>query len=202
MADKEFCIRACFDGPKATSLCRHTFDELGCTWNMPAHYPENGFEVCHTENAEDVAFYDGKEYHQKDGPPPDPHPAPKYLDCKPIEEKELYGEVIGNPFGNGNSTYKPYTGDISHSPPAGTGGGVSVNGTKAGGSTPSNANGPGAGMVGTSGGPTKNGTGAGASSSSSKPTSKNAAISVVASERIGYAFLALVTGLFAGCVFL
>lgn len=30
MGATDFCIRACFDGNRATSLCRHTYDELGC----------------------------------------------------------------------------------------------------------------------------------------------------------------------------
>lgn len=40
MSDTEFCFRACYDGDRATSLCRHTYDTLGCRFNMPANYPD------------------------------------------------------------------------------------------------------------------------------------------------------------------
>ena len=205
MADKEFCVRACYDGPDAWSLCRHTFDELGCAWNMPAHYPTDTFEVCHTENAQDIAFYNGKEYHQKDGPAPDPHPAPKYLGCQPIQEKDLYGQISAGAFTNGNATYTPYSGTLDHSSPANAGG-VAVNnsginagaqaGTHAGGA--SNGSASGSGATGAS----NNKGSSGSSSSTQKPTSTNAAVSVETSRQIGVAFVSLVTALLAGCMFL
>lgn len=176
---------------------------------MPAHYPTNSFEVCHTENAQDIAFYNGVEYHQKDGPPPDPHPAPKYLDCKPIQEKDLYGEISAGAFSSGNATYTSYNGPLDHSSPANAGG-VAVNnpGTNAGAqagaaSNSSNSNAVNNGGSGAmAGAGASNHSGSGGSATSQKPTSTNAAVSVETSRQIGMAFVALVTGLLAGCIFL
>lgn len=160
---------------------------------MPAHYPESGFEVCHTDNAADIAYYNGKEYKQDDGPPPEPHDPPTYYNCTPFNEAELYGEIVSGAFDNGNATYKAYSGPINH----GTTGGTTN--SSAAGNTNSNMGGnAGSGGMGQSS-PTANKTTGG---SAMKPTSTNASVSVQVSQQIGAVFILVVTALLAGCIFL
>lgn len=52
LSSNEFCFRACYDGDRATSLCRHTYDVLGCGFNMPANYPTTYFETCDSQDAQ------------------------------------------------------------------------------------------------------------------------------------------------------
>ncbi|CAO1618279.1 unnamed protein product [Sympodiomycopsis kandeliae] len=191
MSDKEFCIRACYDGNLATTLCRHVYDTLGCSWNMPGNYTPGVYQVCHTENAMDVAFHDGKEYHQDDGPAPDPYPPPRVLDCTPFNEADLYGNITSGAFSNGNNTQKviPYTGPLDHSVPNGApNGGGSIN------ITGGNNNPPGQNS--------NNKGGASGSSSGGTPTSTNACISVTASQQLGYVFITIFMALLGGCLVL
>ncbi|CAO1619097.1 unnamed protein product [Jaminaea pallidilutea] len=103
LSDTIFCIRGCYDGDQATSLCRHTYDELGCGFNMPANYPTGVFESCDSAVAQDIAFYDGTYFAQtmtlSGTPVPNPHPAPASSNCANIPGQQLYGAVSGDPFG-------------------------------------------------------------------------------------------------------
>ena len=49
VAQGEFCIRACKDGPAAAALCQHIYDLMGCRWNMPGNY-NAGFDTCNGES--------------------------------------------------------------------------------------------------------------------------------------------------------
>ncbi|CAO1633441.1 unnamed protein product [Sympodiomycopsis kandeliae] len=106
MSANEFCFRACRDGPRATSLCRHTYDELGCGFNMPASYPTDHFESCESNDAEDIAFYGGSYFAQdmtKTGAQvPGAHAPPQSSNCFNVDANAIYGAVSGNAFG-GNS---------------------------------------------------------------------------------------------------
>ncbi len=51
MAEGEFCIRACKDGPNAANLCQHIYDLMGCEWNMPGNYNAS-FDACKGESGE------------------------------------------------------------------------------------------------------------------------------------------------------
>ena len=52
MAYNEICIRACKDGPDAPRLCQHTYDVMGCAWNMPADYSAGSFDSCRGDSGE------------------------------------------------------------------------------------------------------------------------------------------------------
>lgn len=88
ISDKEFCIRACFNGPKASDYCEHIYDVMGCQWNIPGNYEGDGFDQC---EGEDVSLPMGKyklpngkigTWHQGDKTPAPPaNPAGKVKNC-------------------------------------------------------------------------------------------------------------------------
>ncbi|KAJ3569901.1 hypothetical protein NP233_g4761 [Leucocoprinus birnbaumii] len=105
MSDTQFCFRAC-KGPKATQLCNHIYDEMGCEWNMPANYSPNQVEQCkgndayvallptlllQAHNMQSIAFSEPMgiyttgtfigTFHQGDKTTPGPHPAPSSSEC-------------------------------------------------------------------------------------------------------------------------
>lgn len=83
ISDGEFCFRACV-GPKATSLCNHIYDVMGCYWNMPANYDAGTFENCVGDDAQPMGVYGTSTWYQGTNPTPPPHPAPSSSNCKPL----------------------------------------------------------------------------------------------------------------------
>ncbi|CEH18535.1 hypothetical protein CBOM_05264 [Ceraceosorus bombacis] len=87
MSATDFCFRACFPGNRATSLCRHTYDVLGCGFNMPGNYASGVFEECDGNDAQDIMYgYPGLSSFQQDDTSrgvavPSPHPAPASSNC-------------------------------------------------------------------------------------------------------------------------
>jgi len=61
MAAEEFCIRVCKPGGRDTEFCQHTYDVMGCAWNMPGNYQE-GFTSCQGDSGIPMG-----EYIQPDG---------------------------------------------------------------------------------------------------------------------------------------
>jgi hypothetical protein len=59
MSADEFCFRACVDGPEATTYCQHTYDEMGCEWNMPGNYDIGSFTSCQADNGAPMGVYGG-----------------------------------------------------------------------------------------------------------------------------------------------
>ncbi|KZT57893.1 hypothetical protein CALCODRAFT_495529 [Calocera cornea HHB12733] len=57
MSADEFCFRACVDGPEATTYCQHTYDTMGCEWNMPANYDIGSFTSCEADNGAPMGVY-------------------------------------------------------------------------------------------------------------------------------------------------
>jgi hypothetical protein len=84
----DFCTRACYDGDRATSLCRHTYEELGCGFNAPGNYDSGVFESCQGNDAQDIMYgYPGLSTFQQTDTSygvqvPSPHPAPASYNCK------------------------------------------------------------------------------------------------------------------------
>ncbi|KIM37844.1 carbohydrate-binding module family 13 protein [Hebeloma cylindrosporum] len=83
ISDKEFCFRACV-GARATSLCNHIYDLMGCYWNIPANYDAKQFEDCDGEPALPMGVYGTSTWYQGVSPTPPPHPAPSSSNCKAL----------------------------------------------------------------------------------------------------------------------
>ncbi|KAF4613849.1 hypothetical protein D9613_008118 [Agrocybe pediades] len=83
ISDTEFCFRACV-GPKATSLCNHIYDEMGCFWNMPANYEPNVFEDCQGDDDLPMGVYGTSTWHQGVSPTPSAHPVASSSNCKAL----------------------------------------------------------------------------------------------------------------------
>jgi len=75
-----FCIRACI-GAKATKLCNHIYDEMGCEWNIPADYSKDKYENCDGDDAEPMGVYGTSTWSQHTSPTPAAHPAPASSNC-------------------------------------------------------------------------------------------------------------------------
>jgi hypothetical protein len=56
MADTQFCIRVCKEGPNAPMYCQHVYDIQGCMWNMPGNY-SNGFDNCLADDVIPMGLY-------------------------------------------------------------------------------------------------------------------------------------------------
>ncbi|KAJ7667551.1 hypothetical protein DFH06DRAFT_1294590 [Mycena polygramma] len=70
MSDSEFCFRFCDPkGSNAPGFCQHTYDEMGCEWNMPANYAK-GFDTCHADSGAPMGVYGGSTFHQGDAATP------------------------------------------------------------------------------------------------------------------------------------
>ncbi|PFH48479.1 carbohydrate-binding module family 13 protein [Amanita thiersii Skay4041] len=83
ISDKEFCFRACV-GPKATVLCNHIYDVMGCFWNMPANYDPGVFENCDADDDLPMGVYGTSTWHQGVSPTPPPHPAASSSNCQAL----------------------------------------------------------------------------------------------------------------------
>ncbi|KAM5543469.1 hypothetical protein V8D89_002720 [Ganoderma adspersum] len=85
VAEGEFCIRACKDGPAAAALCQHIYDLMDCRWNMPGSY-KAGFDTCKGENGEPVGIDDddGSVFQQGDPVTPSAHPTPSTSQCTTV----------------------------------------------------------------------------------------------------------------------
>ncbi|TFK34557.1 macrofage activating glyco protein [Crucibulum laeve] len=83
ISDTEFCFRACV-GPKATSLCNHIYDLMGCYWNMPANYDENVFEECDGDDDLPMGVYGTSTWYQGVSPTPTAHPAAASSNCRAL----------------------------------------------------------------------------------------------------------------------
>jgi len=83
ISDKEFCFRACV-GPRATQLCNHIYDLMGCYWNIPANYDANLYENCQGDPALPMGVYGTSTWHQGESPTPPPHPAPSSSNCQTL----------------------------------------------------------------------------------------------------------------------
>ncbi|KAJ6564142.1 hypothetical protein B0H19DRAFT_941419 [Mycena capillaripes] len=92
MAADEFCFRICDPkGPRAPEFCEHTYDVMGCAWNMPGNY-DAGFDTCHgAEPHQPMGVYGASTFHQGDPATPGPHPAPSSTNCQTTS-------TIGNGF--------------------------------------------------------------------------------------------------------
>jgi hypothetical protein len=83
LSDSEFCIRACV-GARATSLCNHIYDRMGCRWNIVGNYNANQFENCESGPALPMGVYGTSTYKQGATPVPAAHPAPQSSNCKTL----------------------------------------------------------------------------------------------------------------------
>jgi len=83
ISDTEFCIRACV-GPRATSLCNHIYDVMGCYWNIPANYAKGVYEDCVGDSDLPMGVYGTSTWYQGVKPTPGPHPAAASSSCKPL----------------------------------------------------------------------------------------------------------------------
>jgi len=83
ISDKEFCFRACI-GARATSLCNHVYDIMGCYWNIPANYNPGQFEDCEGAPATPMGVYGTSTWSQGVNPTPSAHPAPASSNCKAL----------------------------------------------------------------------------------------------------------------------
>jgi len=81
ISDREFCIRACI-GARATQLCNHIYDIMGCWWNIPANYQSNVYEECQGNPAIPMGVYGTSTWYQGVSPTPPPHPAPASSQCQ------------------------------------------------------------------------------------------------------------------------
>ncbi|KAJ3511963.1 hypothetical protein NLJ89_g3798 [Agrocybe chaxingu] len=63
LSDDEFCIRACV-GARATALCNHIYDIMGCYWNIPANYNANQYEDCDGNAAIPMGVYGTSTWYQ------------------------------------------------------------------------------------------------------------------------------------------
>jgi len=89
MSADEFCFRACVDGPEATTYCQHTYDTMGCEWNMPANYDIGTFSSCQADAGAPMGVYGSSTWDSNcqqtpalcpDGTP-SAQPAPSSSDC-------------------------------------------------------------------------------------------------------------------------
>ncbi|KAF7975238.1 hypothetical protein HWV62_10206 [Athelia sp. TMB] len=80
ISDTQFCMRAC-TGPNARENCMHTYDEMGCEWNMPASYSSGKFESCKADNDLPMGVYGTSTWHQGVSPTPSAHPVAKSSSC-------------------------------------------------------------------------------------------------------------------------
>ncbi|KDR78590.1 hypothetical protein GALMADRAFT_244033 [Galerina marginata CBS 339.88] len=83
ISDSEFCFRACV-GPRATSLCNHIYDIMGCFWNMPANYNAGVYEDCVGDTDLPMGVYGTSTWHQGVNPTPAAHPVAPSSSCKPL----------------------------------------------------------------------------------------------------------------------
>ncbi|KAF9477745.1 macrofage activating glycoprotein [Pholiota conissans] len=83
LSDTEFCIRACV-GARATALCNHVYDIMGCYWNIPASYASNVYEDCSGDAALPMGVYGTSTWVQGHKPTPSAHPQPKSSSCKSL----------------------------------------------------------------------------------------------------------------------
>ncbi|PPQ69744.1 hypothetical protein CVT26_014019 [Gymnopilus dilepis] len=83
ISDSEFCIRACV-GPRATSLCNHIYDVMGCYWNIPANYSPNVYEDCVGDDDLPMGVYGTSTWYQGVNPTPSAHPAAPSSSCKSL----------------------------------------------------------------------------------------------------------------------
>ncbi|KJA25073.1 carbohydrate-binding module family 13 protein [Hypholoma sublateritium FD-334 SS-4] len=83
LSDGEFCIRACV-GARATALCNHVYDIMGCYWNIPASYSSGVFESCAGDAALPMGVYGTSTWSQGQKPTPSAHPAPASSNCAAI----------------------------------------------------------------------------------------------------------------------
>ncbi|KIM76660.1 carbohydrate-binding module family 13 protein [Piloderma croceum F 1598] len=79
----QFCMRAC-TGLNARENCQHTYDEMGCDWNMPANYNSGTFESCKADNDLPMGVYGTSTWHQGTSPTPAAHPVAKSSSCTPF----------------------------------------------------------------------------------------------------------------------
>ena len=110
-------LGVCNEGPQGEKLCRHTYDTLGCAWNMPGDYNAGTFQQCESTDAPDVAYHNGQYYKPGSTPVPEPYAAPPNKNCKTVTELELYGTVSGDVFGPADKV-KVTPLDTSKAPPA------------------------------------------------------------------------------------
>jgi len=83
MSSSEFCFRACIDAPNAAAYCEHTYDVMGCGWNMPGDYSAGSFTSCEGSNStEPMGVYGASTFHQGDPATPAAHPAAPSSNCK------------------------------------------------------------------------------------------------------------------------
>ncbi|KAI1794319.1 hypothetical protein LXA43DRAFT_883834 [Ganoderma leucocontextum] len=83
VANNEFCIRVCKDGPNAPALCQHIYDVMGCDWNMPGDYSSGAFDSCKADTGEPMGVYGTSTWFQGQNPTPPAHPAPATSSCVP-----------------------------------------------------------------------------------------------------------------------
>ncbi|KAK2467250.1 hypothetical protein APHAL10511_000799 [Amanita phalloides] len=80
ISDSQFCFRACV-GAKATELCQHIYDEMGCYWNMPDNYAPGVYENCEGDDDLPMGVYGTSTFHQGDKSTPPPHLPAKTSNC-------------------------------------------------------------------------------------------------------------------------
>jgi hypothetical protein len=83
ISDSEFCFRACV-GPRATQLCQHIYDVMGCFWNMPANYDAGTFESCKGDDDLPMGVYGTSTWFQGVNPTPGPHPVAPSSSCRTV----------------------------------------------------------------------------------------------------------------------
>ncbi|TFY68109.1 hypothetical protein EVJ58_g1204 [Rhodofomes roseus] len=81
MSATEFCFRACTPGPDATTYCQHTYDVMGCEWNMPGDYDAGVFDRCMGDSGEPMGVYGTSTWKQGHSATPSAHPAPATSMC-------------------------------------------------------------------------------------------------------------------------
>ncbi|CAO1627947.1 unnamed protein product [Parajaminaea phylloscopi] len=193
MSATEYCFRACYDGPRATSLCRHTYDVLGCGFNMPANYPDSYFETCDSEDAQDIAYYDGKYFAQdmtKQGVPvPNPHPPPATSNCKRVDGNALYGDLGANAFTPPATNINIATSSAFHNTSTPTTSSTSSTSTSSSSSSTSNTS----MTTNTTAAPTN---------TTTQPNGKHAFVSAASATKVGYAAGLGLIGVLAGALLL
>lgn len=169
-------------------------------------------------------MYNGVKYEPGTEPVPEPHAAPPLRNCKSVKLEDIFGTITdGDPFGpTGALKIKPLSkAEIDASgaaAPANNSADSTASGTDAGSKKNTTAGGALSGGAGSSTGAnlTANSPSAAAGNlsaaamnstnavngSAQTPTSNEGVISVEASRRIGWALIAIVVGLFGGCVLL
>ncbi|KAF8714248.1 hypothetical protein AX14_012864 [Amanita brunnescens Koide BX004] len=83
ISSEQFCFRACV-GSKATQLCQHIYDEMGCNWNMPANYDPGVFENCDGDDDLPMGVYGTSTWHQGVKPTPTAHPVAPSSNCQAL----------------------------------------------------------------------------------------------------------------------